>query len=125
MKIKFIPTGNAPDYFTFYGDIVTAHHNGVSEDFNFVGFEPTDSFTGLRVDSLDIPWRQIIREASRDESGELHVTLCQRTGAGHWAEGPEIDSDDYSPENINVVYTDKPHSGVACAYTKKGKMEIK
>ena len=123
MKITVIPTGNAPMFYSFNGDIITAHDNGVAENFDLSAMTEGDQFTGVDVESLDLPGSQIIRKAERDAAGELHVTLCQRVGPGHWEASDEFDSSEYDPDAISVVYRlDKPHAGRAYAITRAGKV---
>ena len=123
MKITVIPTGNAPEFYTFNGDIITAVKDGQSEAFDLSGLQNGDKLMGVDADTLDLPGGQIIRAAERDSNGELHVTLCQRVGAGHWEAGATFDASVYNPEAVNVTYrSDKPHAGKAYAVTKVGKV---
>ena len=124
MKITVLATGNAPTHYSFNGDVITAYYNGIAEDFDLSVIQPDNKFTGLNVDSLNRRASQIIRGAYRDESGELHVTICQQVGSGHWEAGPEIDAADYQPDGINVVHReDKPSTGKPWAMTSIGKVE--
>ena len=121
MKITVIPTGNAPTHYTFDGEVITAHYDGEAELFDLSVIPADGKFTGVGVDTLDLPASQIVRDAYRDSAGELHVTLCQKTGSGHWETGITFDSADYNPELILVKYrTDKPHAGYAYAITSTG-----
>jgi len=121
MKITVIPTGNAPTHYSFSGEVITAHHDEETESFD-LSVIPTDGkFTGVGVDTLDLPASQIVRDAYRDSAGELHVTLCQKVGSGHWETGITFDSADYNPELVLVKYrTDKPYAGYAYAITSTG-----
>lgn len=121
MKLKFKATGNAPTHYSVQGDIITAHHSEQSEDFDLSGLEAGDKFEGVEPDTLDLPGNQIIRDAYRDESGELHVTLCQQVGPGHWSESDWIDTADYDPDSVQAIYSDRPHAGKAWALTREGK----
>ena len=124
MKITVLATGNAPTHYSFNGDVITAYYNGIAEDFDLSVIQPDNKFTGLNVDSLNRRASQIIRGAYRDESGELHVIICQQVGSGHWEAGPEIDAADYQPDGINVVLReDKPSTGNPWAMTSIGKVE--
>lgn len=126
MKITFIPTGNAPSHYSFNGEIITAHCDDGSESFDLSQMAEGGQFTGLQVDTLPLPAPQIIRSAYRDETGELHVTLCQRVGAGHWESGGEINADQYNPDKVQVVYRkDRKHAGVPTAHTRLGRMTVK
>ena len=124
MKITVLATGNAPTHYSFNGEVITAYYDGLTEDFDLSVIQSDNKFTGLSVDSLNRKASQIIRAAYRDESGELHVTICQQVGDGHWEAGPEIDAADYQPDGINVVYReDKPSTGKPWAMTSIGKLE--
>ena len=80
MKITVLATGNAPTHYSFNGDVITAYYDGLAEDFDLSVIQSDNKFTGLSVDSLNRKASQIIRAAYRDESGELHVTLCLGVG---------------------------------------------
>lgn len=127
MKIKVIPTGNAPTHYSFNGEVITAHYDGKAEHFGFSGLSAGDQFQGVALDTLEgVAPSQVIRDAYRDEAGELHVTLCQKVGPGHWEAGEEIDSSQYDPDQIQVAYrADKPHAGTPAVWTRAGKMEGK
>jgi len=122
MKITVLATGNAPTHYSFNGDVITAYYNGIAEDFDLSVIQPDNKFTGLNVDSLNRRASQIIRGAYRDESGELHVTICQQVGSGHWEAGPETDAADYQPDKINVVLRGVS-TGRLWAMTSIGKVE--
>jgi len=124
MKITVLPTGNAPSHYSFDGDIITAYYDGLTEDFDLSVIQSGAEFTSVGVDTLKLPARQVIRDAYRDESGELHVTICQNAMSGDWEAGPEIDAADYQPDKINVVLReDKPSTGKPWAMTSIGKVE--
>jgi hypothetical protein len=124
MKITVLATGTAPTHYSFNGEVITAYYDGLAEDFDLSVIQSNNKFTGLSVDSLNRKASQIIRAAYRDESGELHVTICQQVGSGHWEAGPEIDAADYQPDGINVVLReDKPSTGKPWAMTSIGKVE--
>ena len=121
MKITVIPTGNAPNYYSFSGEVITAYYDGEAESFDLSVIPADGTFTGVGVDTLSLPASQILRDAYRDDVGELRVTLCQKVGSGHWEAGITFDSADYNPELILVKYRkDKPHAGNAYAITSTG-----
>jgi len=125
MKITVIPTGNAPTHYSFNGETVTSHHDDATEDFDLSVLPADGQFTGVNVDNLELPASQIIRDAYRDSAEELHVTLCQKVGSGHWQTGNEIDVADYNPDAVQVVYNaDKHHAGKPTAVTKQGIVEV-
>jgi hypothetical protein len=121
MKITVLPTGNAPEFYTFSGEVVTANYKGESESFDLSPVATGDVFKDVTVDTLDLPTGHIIRDVYRDEAGELHFKVCQKVGAGHWLTGAEFDTTAYNPEAIYAVYdSNKEHSGVATVTTSKG-----
>jgi len=125
MKITVIPTGNAPTHYSFNGEVITAHYDGLTEDFDLSVIPDDGKFEGVVVDTLDLPASQIVRDAYRDSLNELHVTLCQKTGPGHWETGSEIDVTAYEPTQVQVVYNaTKAHAGTPWAITSTGKREI-
>ena len=121
MKITVLATGNAPTHYSFNGDVITAYYDGLAEDFDLSVIQSDNKFTGLSVDSLNRKASQIIRAAYRDESGELHVTLCQGVGSGHWEASDEIDSESYNPDTAYVkLNQEKAFSGTPKALTRQG-----
>lgn len=127
MKLLFIPTGNAPEFYQFDGETVYAHFGGVIESFDLSGLQTGDKFLGIAESNplpqgLDV--RQIIRDAYRDDSGELHLTLCQAVGPGHWVEGVEFDAAQYRPDAVNVGLTPRAHEGTAWVQTSEGRMSV-
>lgn len=91
MKIKFLATGIAPQFYEFNGEKIT--FNG--ETFDLSLFEEGDIFEGIEGEI------QGIREVKRID-GELYVTLCQKAPKGHWTGKDEyIDSNNY---NTNTLY---------------------
>lgn len=125
MKIKFLATGMAPTHYSFNGEVVMAHHNGQSEDFDLSGLAEGDQFQGVGVDTLELAPGHVLRNAYRDSNGELHLTLCQQVGPGHWQEGVEFDVTEYDPAKIQAIYNaDKPHSGAPWAVTSGGKQWV-
>jgi len=123
MKITVIPTGNAPTHYTFDGEIITAHYDGETESFDLSVIPADGKFEGVGVDTLDLPASQIVRDAYRDSSGELHVTLCQKVGSGHWEASDELDSESYNPDTVYVkLNQEKEFSGTPKVTTRQGAM---
>ena len=123
MKIKFLATGNAPTHYSFAGETVTAHVNVISEDFDLSAISVGDKVTSVSVDTLDLNSGHILRDAYRDESGELYITLCQRVGPGHWSESDWMDVSDYNSDAIQVNFdSTKDFSGQPWAQTQLGKV---
>ena len=121
MKITVIPTGNAPTHYTFDGEIITAHYDGETESFDLSVIPADGKFEGVGVDTLDLPASQIVRDAYRDSSGELHVTLCQKVGSGHWEASDELDSESYNPDTVYVkLNQEKEFSGTPKVTTRQG-----
>lgn len=119
MKIKMLATGQSPDYYSFSGDIITAHHEGVTEQYDLSAFPEGGVFQG--ADPVNgVP---AIRGVERT-GGVLHVTLCQQVGPGHWLESGEFDSAQYDPDAVHVVQdTSKAFAGNAWAKTRQGRVE--
>ncbi|WP_043530476.1 hypothetical protein [Litchfieldella xinjiangensis] len=107
MKIKFLATGQSPDYYTVSGETITAHYEGVSETYDLSAFpeagvfqsaDPVNGITAIKhVDRID---------------GELKVTLCQQVIAGqypdrkaHWRESEWMDSESYDPQACHAIPT--------------------
>ena len=93
MKIKFLATGIAPDYYEFDDEKII--FNG--EVFNLSEFEEGDKFEGVEHEI------QGIRAVERID-GELYVTLCQRAPPGHWTgqDMEYIDSTDYQTNKLYI-----------------------
>jgi len=129
MKIKFLSTGNSPDYYGFEGEIVTAYKDGQADFFDLSGLAEGDEFEGIGEKDADgelqpvlgMPGSQVIRDAYRDSASELHVTLCQAVGPGHWGETAETDSADYDPDAIQVPLN-RHGVGKPWALTRLGKV---
>ena len=125
MKITVIPTDTPVTHYAFNGETITAFCKGEQEDFDLSSLVASAEFQSVVVDTLDTSPSQIIREAYRDDAGELHVTLCQGVGSGHWEAGSEIDAAAYQADNIQVTYnSDKPHAGTPWAITSTGKQGV-
>ena len=100
MQIKFLATGRAFDY-TINGETVNGFDLSVIEHGGkFIGSEETREAG--------------IRNAERDEAGELWVTLCQAPPVtkiirgvemreGDWRESDWIDAANYDPETLYIV----------------------
>jgi len=125
MKITVIPTGTPVTHYDFSGETITAFCKGEQEDFDLSLLVASAEFQSVVVDTLDTSPSQIIREAYRDDAGELHVTLCQGVGSGHWEASDVLDSASYDPEKIYVTYNkSKPHGGYGSATTSTGKTYV-
>lgn len=118
MKIKILATGMAPDYYTINGEVITAHLNGRTEQYDLTAFPEGGVFQGAdQIDSVNA-----IRHIERT-NGELKVTLCQQVGPGHWKESDWMESTAYNPDAINVVAdTTKTFSGKPWVKTRQGKI---
>lgn len=100
MKIKFLATGQAPDSYSFSNETIN-------------GFDLSPLQTNYVFSGNEETFQAGIRDAYRDENGELHVTLMQRVLASqhpyakaHWRESTtEINSSDYDPYVCYVVPT--------------------
>ena len=125
MKITVIPTDTPVTHYAFNGETITAFCKGEQEDFDLSSLVASAEFQSFVVDKLDTLPNQFIREAYRDDAGELHVTLCQGVGSGHWEASDVLDIANYDPEKIYVTYNkSKPHGGYACATTSTGKTYV-
>lgn len=110
MKIKFLATGNAPPYEINSETINGLDLSELNHGDQFIRNETTDGAG--------------IRDAYRDEHGQLWVTLKQAVGPGHWAEGDWIDASQYDPDAINVMFqTDRRYQGTPWAMTARGKVD--
>lgn len=111
MKVKFLATGTAPTYYEISGETINGIDLSIIEHGGqFVGNDETKTAG--------------IRNAQRDEHGELWVTLTQEVGPGHWTESAWFDADSYAPDTVYVVKLNKPHAGQAYAVTRKGKVYV-
>ena len=120
MKINILAVGQAPDYYAFNGEVVTAHHDGVTETYDLSAFPGGGFFHGADLVN-GVP---AIRNVTRT-GGVLHVTLCQQVGPGHWSESGEFDAVLYNPDDIHVKQDgSKAFSGKAWAKTRKGRTEV-
>ena len=121
MKITVIPTGTPVTHYAFSGETITAFCKGEQEDFDLSSLVASAEFQSISVDTLDTSHSQIIREAYRDDAGELHVTLCQGAGSGHWEASDVLDSASYNPDTVYVkLNQEKAFSGKPTAYTRQG-----
>jgi hypothetical protein len=118
MKIKFLATGQSPDYYTFSGNTITAHHGGQTETYDLSGFPEGGEFQ----DADPVNGVPAVRHVERDAEG-LKVTLCQQVGPGHWQESGWMDAASYDPDAVHVVRdSSKPHAGKPWAKTRQGKV---
>ena len=121
MKITVIPTGTLVTHYAFSGETITAFCKGEQEDLDLSSLVASAQFQSVVVDRLDTSSSQIIREAYRDDAGELHVTLCQGVGSGHWEDSDVLDSANYNPDTVYVkLNQDKAFSGTPKAFTRQG-----
>lgn len=103
MRIKFLTTGDSPDYYTFQNEKVIAYKDGKQEEFDLSDLEQGDEFQGLEVEKLNIGHTQIIRKVKRNEYGELELTLCQKSPKGDWRGKEEwIDSEEYNKDKLYI-----------------------
>ncbi len=116
-QLNLLATGQSPDYYEINGEVITAHHDGVSEAYDLTVFPEGGTFTG--ADPVNgVP---AIRHVERT-NGELSVTLCQQVGPGHWAESGWFDATTYSPDTVHVQLTpNESYAGRAWAKTREGK----
>jgi hypothetical protein len=125
MKITVIPTATAVTHYAFSGETITAFCKGEQEDFDLSSLVAGAEFQSVSADTLDAHPSQIIREAYRDEAGELHVTLCQGVGPGHWESSDVLDSASYKPDTVYVkLNMEKEFGGTPWAVTSLGKREL-
>ena len=121
MKITVIPTATPVTHYAFSGETITAFCKGEQEDFDLSSLVASAEFQSVVVDALDTSPSQIIRAAYRDEAGELHVTLCQGVGSGHWGASDVLDSASYNPDTVYVkLNQDKEFSGTPKSFTRQG-----
>ena len=99
MKLKFLATGQAPSVYSIQGEVITVGE----ESFDLSVLEHGDKFEGVEPETLDLPGSQVIRDAHRDDQGELHVTLCQQSPTmGHWRESEVMEAEDYVPGRVYI-----------------------
>jgi len=121
MKIQMKSTGNSPDHYIFDGDTITAHSGDVSESFDLSALGSGGKFQSVEPETLDMNPAHIIRDAYRDDSGELHLTLCQAVGPGNWGTSEVFDAAEYDPEAIQVPFNGAA-AGTPWALTRRGKV---
>jgi hypothetical protein len=123
MKLTMIPTATPVTHYAFSGEVITAFCKGEQEDFDLSSLVASAEFQSISVDTLDTSPSQIIRAAYRDEAGELHVTLCQKAGSGHWEASDVLDSASYNPDTVYVkLNQEKEFSGTPKVTTRQGAM---
>lgn len=96
MKIKFLATGDSPDYYEIENEILTLFHDGKKEEVDFSSFNVGDKYEGVEFEHIDLFRGSSIIDAHREETGELFLTLCQQCSDGHWVESDWIDSKSYN-----------------------------
>jgi hypothetical protein len=118
MKLNILATGQSPDFYTFSGEVITAHRGGVSKQYDLSGFPEGGVFQS--ADPVNgVP---AIRDVERT-NGELKVTLCQQVGPGHWTESGWMDAGEYDPDAVHAKRdASKPHAGKPWAKTRQGKV---
>lgn len=100
MKIKILATATSPDKYTIEGEKITAHHGNQSEEFDLSVIEHGGRFQAVEPETLSLSGFQVIRKAYRDDQGELHVTLTEKSPLnGHWRESDWMDAEDYYEGN--------------------------
>jgi len=107
MRLKFLPTGIATEQYTITDETVN--------EIDLSVIEHGGEFLGN-----DVTRTAGIRDAVRDESGTLWVTLCQEVGPGHWIESDWIDSTEYDVNAIYVKQTEGSYAGDPYAVTGGG-----
>lgn len=118
-KIKVLATGQSPDFYEVSGEVLKAYHAGQEEVYDLTGFPEGAVFQGADP----VNGVTAIRDVARID-GELHVTLCQQVGPGHWSESGWFAGATYDPDAIHVKRdTSKTHSGTAWAKTRKGQVK--
>lgn len=103
MKLKFLATGIAPDKYTFQGETLTVYFEEEEEAINFAPLKIGDRLHGVEFEKLNIDGLIAIRDATRDEYGQLNLILCQEAGEGNWTESDWMSSDDYEPGKKYIV----------------------
>jgi len=123
MKITVIPTGTPVTHYAFNGEVITVYYDGETESFDLSVIPADGEFKGVLADTVNLPSSQILRDAYRNSAGELHVTLCQKVGAGHWEASDELDSESYNPDTVYVkLNQEKAFSGTPKVTTRQGAM---
>lgn len=102
MKIKFLAAGNAPDSYSFSGDVITATYRGAAETFDFSSFDTGAVFDSIELEVLPLIYTHVIPSVKRID-GELYVTLCQKAGAGHWVESDWLNAEEYNPQTKYIL----------------------
>lgn len=116
MQINVLATGIGPDYYAIDGDIITAFVGDESDSFDLSTLEEGDTVTEVS----EVGGVRPIRSATR-ENGVLKVVLCQRVGAGHWSESGWMDSSQYDPDAVHVVFdATKAFSGTPVVHARQG-----
>lgn len=101
MKLQFIATAQSPNHYDINGEVITAYSGDQSESIDLSVIEEGGKFQGIELSVLDLPPMQVIRDCERKD-GELHVTLCQEAGSGHWRKSDWMDAANYDPETTYI-----------------------
>ena len=115
MKIKLIPSINAPEY-DISGNVITATHNDEVEVIDLSEFPQNGKWQGGELENITkLSPSNVICDVFHD--GELHVKLCQKVPVafttkhgdkeikhqtGDWVESDWIDADDYEKEKLYI-----------------------
>ncbi len=101
MKIKFLATFDAPDSYSFSGDILTFNYGEDSDTIDLSGFTEDAKFENVSS-NVNLQGSFIIRDMYWHEN-ELYLILCQKpSNTGHWVESDWIDSQDYNSETLYI-----------------------
>ena len=102
MKLKFLAAPDSPDFYEFDGEKIIARKGESFDEFDLSSVEHGGKFTGIESE-LYLDSQLIIFDAFRDEHGELHVTLTEKSPMrGHWRESEWLDVKDYHPMNSHI-----------------------
>lgn len=102
MKIQFLATADAPDYYTFEEEIVSFVYDEKMESIDLSDFDIGDRFNEIELDILSLRGSHIIRDIERRQDGNLYLTLCQKSSEGHWAESDWMDSKNYKKDTVYI-----------------------
>ena len=95
MQVKFLATAYAPDYYEFKDETVIVGIEGKREEIDLSELRYGDRYDGIEFDSIEMYYPFVIRDIRRDESGILHLVLCQKATEGHWRESEWLGSNEY------------------------------
>jgi len=117
MKVKFIATYNAPMKYVFDGEKIIVYYQEQIEIFDLSEIEFGDIFFvekndiflhGCQPNILPIEGTFIIRNALRDASGELWVTLCQKASISYWNESDWMPASNYDENTKYIIELEIP-----------------